>query len=51
MPYSKILRNLKVRIDVIRKWVERRIAELTGDDQVDVVPGFVISQLEQEDIS
>ena len=36
---------------MIRKWVERRIAELTGDDQDDVVPGFVISQLEQEDIS
>jgi len=37
---------LKVRIEVIRKWVERRIAELTGDEEDDVVPNFVISQLE-----
>ena len=38
--------HLKVRIEVIRKWVERRIAELTGDEDDDVMPNFVISQLE-----
>lgn len=38
---------LKVAIDVIKIWVERRIVELMGYDD-DVVTGFAIGQLEQE---
>ena len=38
---------LKVQIDMIRSWVERRIPELMGLED-DVVINYAVSQLEQE---
>ena len=39
------LRCLKVQIDMIKSWVERRIPELMGLED-DVVINYAVSQLE-----
>lgn len=42
-----VLRCLKVQIDVIKLWVERRITELMGGED-EILSNLVIAQLEQD---
>ncbi len=47
MPAHSISDLLKVQIDLIGKWVERRLEELMGGEQDDIVINMIIGMLEQ----